>query len=282
MERTAEGFAKALIEFRATAQSLWRAVERVNVDDGSKDFATHALEGRAVDELREKLIDLAEDAETVATELGLRFEHDILLFPGTEDYGATFASGNIFRMAYDEDQNQRLAVQSYTLTFLSEAIAKAKRWQPADGGARGTAQAPQRGTKVVIGHGRSPAWMELRDLLRDTLNLQVVEFNSDPVAGHTHKERLLQMQAVAGMAFLVMTAEDQQPDGEKRPRQNVVHESGYFQGTLGFERAIILLEEGCSLFSNADGINYIGFPKGHIRATFEEVRRVLKREGLLK
>jgi hypothetical protein len=31
-------------------------------------------------------------------------------------------------------------------------------------------------------------------------------------------------------------------------RRHVVHEAGLFQGRLGFERAIILLEDGCKSF----------------------------------
>jgi len=82
----------------------------------------------------------------------------------------------------------------------------------------------------------------------------------------------------AAMAFLIMTAEDEQPDGAVRARENVVHEVGLFQGRLDFSRAIVLLEEGCQEFSNISGLGQIRFPKG---AKFEEVRRVLEQEGLL-
>jgi len=47
----------------------------------------------------------------------------------------------------------------------------------------------------------------------------------------------------AGIALLVLTAEDETADGKEVARQNVVHEAGLFQGRLGFARAIILLEE---------------------------------------
>ena len=85
----------------------------------------------------------------------------------------------------------------------------------------------------------------------------------------------------ASFAFLVMTGEDEQLDGELRPRENVVHESGLFQGRLGFRRAIVLLEDGCEKFSNNAGLGHINFPKGNIRAAFEDVRKVLQREGIL-
>ena len=83
------------------------------------------------------------------------------------------------------------------------------------------------------------------------------------------------------MAFLVMTAEDEQTDGTLHARENVIHEAGLFQGKLGFERAIILLEEGCQEFSNIHGLGQIRFPKGNIKAAFEDIREVLKREGII-
>ena len=86
----------------------------------------------------------------------------------------------------------------------------------------------------------------------------------------------------ASFAFLIMTAEDEQPDGTMRARENVVHEVGLLQGRLGFERAIILLEEGCTQCSNLQGLGQIQFPKGNIGASFGEIRRVLEREQLIK
>jgi predicted nucleotide-binding protein len=56
---------------------------------------------------------------------------------------------------------------------------------------------------------------------------------------------------------------------------------GLFQGRLGFQRAIILLEEGCAQFSNIEGLTQIRFPRNEILAKSEEIRRVLEREGIL-
>jgi Predicted nucleotide-binding protein containing TIR-like domain len=47
-----------------------------------------------------------------------------------------------------------------------------------------------------------------------------------------------------------MTAEDEKPYGKLRARLNVIHEAGLFQGRLGFNKAIVLLEDGCEEFSN--------------------------------
>jgi predicted nucleotide-binding protein len=143
------------------------------------------------------------------------------------------------------------------------------------------AAADRVGTNVFIGHGRSPLWRELKDFVQDRLGLPWDEFNRVPVAGVTNIARLSEMLDAAAIAFLVMTAEDEMADGAVQARMNVVHEAGLFQGRLGFTKAIVLLEDGCEEFSNIQGLGHVHFPKGNISASFEEVRRVLEREGLI-
>ena len=167
----------------------------------------------------------------------------------------------------------------------AEHILRLRRRQQPGREASGTI-----GTKVFIGHGSSLVWRELKDFLENTLRLQVDEFNSVPTAGRATKERLLEMMNEAAFAFLVMTGDDEftvvngedgLPDARRYPRLNVVHEAGLFQGRLGFERAIVLLEDGCEEFSNIEGVTQIRFPRNNIIAKSEEIRGVLRREGLL-
>ncbi|CAG36779.1 TIR domain-containing protein [Desulfotalea psychrophila] len=137
------------------------------------------------------------------------------------------------------------------------------------------------GTNIFIGHGRSHYWRELKDFVSERLHLPWDEFNRVPVAGVTNITRLAQMLDQSCIAFLVMTAEDEQQDGNMHARMNVVHEVGLFQGRLGFERAIVVLEEGCEEFSNIQGLGQIRFPKGNISAIFDEIRQILEREKIV-
>jgi predicted nucleotide-binding protein len=86
----------------------------------------------------------------------------------------------------------------------------------------------------------------------------------------------------ATFTFLAFTAEDEILGGGARVRENVVHETGLFQGKLGFRRAIILIEARCGEFSRIHGLSHIQFPRGNIAATFEQVRQVLEREGVVR
>jgi len=137
------------------------------------------------------------------------------------------------------------------------------------------------GTNVVIGHGHSALWRELKDFVKDRLYLPYDEFNRVQVAGVPNTIRLTQMLDGAAVAFIVLTGDDVQIDGSLRARQNVVHEVGLFQGRLGFTKAILMIEDGCDDFSNVEGLGQIRFPKGNIAAVFEKVREVLEREGIL-
>ena len=135
--------------------------------------------------------------------------------------------------------------------------------------------------KYFIGHGGSPEWRKLKDFLENTLKLPYEEFNRIPQAGKITSVRLKEMLESCCMAFLIMTGEDEHIDGTLHARSNVIHEIGLFQAQLGYERAIILQEEGCEVFSNIHGITYIPFPKGNIRAAFEDIREVVERESVI-
>jgi hypothetical protein len=147
---------------------------------------------------------------------------------------------------------------------------------------RNDRRAERTGTNVFIGHGRSSVWKDLKDFTSERLCLPWDEFNRVPVAGITNIARLSEMLDAASIGFIILTAEDEQADGKLHARMNAVHEAGLFQGRLGFTRAIVLLEEGCEEFSNIQGLGQIRFPKGNVGAVFEEIRRVLEREGIIE
>ena len=134
--------------------------------------------------------------------------------------------------------------------------------------------------KIFIGHGRSHIWRALKDFIEGELKLPYEEFERISTAGKSINNRLEEMLEESCIAFIIMTGEDEQPDGSLRARENVIHEVGLFQGRLGFEKAIILLEDGCARFSNIEGLIYLSFPKGNIKAAFENIREVLKTHNI--
>lgn len=132
--------------------------------------------------------------------------------------------------------------------------------------------------KIFIGHGRSDQWKLLKDHLQEKHGKTVIAYETGARAGHTIRDILEDLIKQSSFALIVMTAEDEQIDGKIRCRQNVVHEAGLFQGSLGFSRAVILLEDGVEEFTNLAGIQYIPFSKNNIKESFGEVLATLRRE----
>lgn len=230
----------------------------------------------ALKELRQKLDKLKShfsrtDYATALQPKGQFITHDTLALQGgfQAPYHIAFATWVMEQQSYAEKAVELARIARHAATYL-------KRRRELKGKIVAKSDGP-----VFIGHGRSALWKELKELLVERLKLEYEEFNRVPAAGRSTKERLLEMLDKCCFAFLIMTAEDEHGDGSKHARQNVVHEAGLFQGRHGFERAIILREDGCEEFSNMAGIVEIRFPKGNLGAVSEDVRGVLEREGII-
>ncbi|HUW07222.1 MAG TPA: nucleotide-binding protein [Williamwhitmania sp.] len=130
---------------------------------------------------------------------------------------------------------------------------------------------------IFIGHGRDQQWKDLKDHLHDKHKYKIESYETGERAGHTIRDVLEKMLDNSTFAILVMTGEDKVAE-QSRARQNVIHEVGLFQGRLGFNKAIVLLEEDTEEFSNIHGINQIRFKRNRIKETFGDVLAVLKRE----
>ena len=134
--------------------------------------------------------------------------------------------------------------------------------------------------RVFIGHGRANDWQTLLiDLQKHDIDVRA--FETGARAGHTIRDILAGALRDTDLALLVLTGEDEQLDGHMRARQNVVHEAGLFQAKLGWDRAILLIEDGVEEFSNAAGVIHLNFPPGGIRGVVGDVLAVIRREGLL-
>src|SRR2546425_4148501 len=164
-------------------------------------------------------------------------------------------------------------------TMVDEINESDRNSSPPTGKTRNGASAIK--STVFIGHGRNPLWARLQLYLQDELGLRVINFESESRIGKPVNSILTQMLNEATFAILVLTAEDDTASGSTRARQNVIHEVGLFQSKLGFDKAILLKQEGVEDFTNVAGLQYIPFSDNKIEQTFYELRRTLEREGLI-
>lgn len=136
--------------------------------------------------------------------------------------------------------------------------------------------------KIFLGHGRSLLWHRVERYLEKDKKLRVEAWESVSHSGEQVVAVLEGLLNSCTFAVLVVTGEDEMAQGPVRARQNVVHEIGLFQGRLGFRRVALLEQWGTESFSNIDGLQTIPFPDQTIEASFPELERMLKREGVIK
>lgn len=137
------------------------------------------------------------------------------------------------------------------------------------------------GGQIFIGHGRSKLWARVQIFLKDDLNLKTIVFEDESRTSETIINILDVFLNNSSFAILIMTAEDETAEGTSRARQNVIHEAGLFQGRLGFDKVIILKQDGVEEFSNVAGLQYIPFTGDNIEQSFYEIQRKFKKLGLI-
>lgn len=133
-------------------------------------------------------------------------------------------------------------------------------------------QAPQR---VFISHGRSNDWRAVQPFIEKDVGLPTIELAQEPNLGRTIIEKLIDNADRCDSAVIVMTGDDVANEDERRVRENVMHEVGFFQGRYGRSMVVLLHEEGVNVPTNLSGVAYIPFPKGKIDAGFHVLQREL-------
>src|SRR6266508_3473913 len=128
---------------------------------------------------------------------------------------------------------------------------------------------------VFISHGANPQWHAVRDFIERECKLPTQVFESHLWSSRQVTEALAEYLRRCGFAVCVLTAEDLAEDGTRRPRQNVIHEAGLFQGRYGFDRVMLLAEEGCALLPERAGLPAIRFPHGRIDVTFRRLQKMI-------
>jgi predicted nucleotide-binding protein len=141
---------------------------------------------------------------------------------------------------------------------------------------------PHKAPCVFIGHGHSSLWRDVDSYIANELHVKTINYERAGHAGEATDKILRNMLDQATFAVLVLTAEDETAEARMRARQNVVHEAGLFQGVLGFERAIMLVQSEVESFSNVAGLRGIRFDSSNIAETFAELRRSLEAQGVIQ
>lgn len=132
---------------------------------------------------------------------------------------------------------------------------------------------------VFVAHGRSPEWLAVKAFVEQRFGVPVYSFESDSWGSRPVTEALSDYLQRCSFAICVLTAEDTTGDGHLVARQNVIHEIGLFQGGRGFDRVLVLVEEGCESVPAAAAPYTAVFPRNAIHRAFWPLDRVLQSHG---
>jgi predicted nucleotide-binding protein len=120
---------------------------------------------------------------------------------------------------------------------------------------------------VFIVHGHDLGTTEMVARLIERLGAQAIILHERPSAGRTVIEKFEEYSDV-GYAVILMTADDQGGISNepyevqnKRARQNVILELGYFLGRLGRSKICALYQDGVEIPSDYSGVLYIKLDK---------------------
>ena len=124
------------------------------------------------------------------------------------------------------------------------------------------------GTNIFIVHGHDVAARStVSDFLRK-LDLNPIVLQEQETGGRTIIENFEAHAENSGFAVILLTGDDMgypsedQSKAQRRARQNVVLEFGYFLALLGRERVRVLYEAGVEMPSDLHGLLYIEMDSG--------------------
>jgi sugar/nucleoside kinase (ribokinase family) len=135
---------------------------------------------------------------------------------------------------------------------------------------------------VFVAHGGGEQWHVLKEFIEQECGLPAYAFESGAWESRNVTEALAQYLDRCSFAVCVLTAEDATQDGRRLPRQNVIHEAGLFQGRYGFDRVLLLIEEGCDFVAGSPGLVTATFPPNAIETVFWRLHKMIRTEGFFR
>lgn len=214
-----------------------------------------------INSVREEVRDIVEDPQ-----------FDVLVVPATTAHPSHFSYSASGSMANAIATARELAtyIDSLLVLYLTP---KSKDLE----------QDASKAGKVFIGHGQNQIVRnKVKNFIRDRCGLQPLVLEDLPSAGHTVMEKLEKYGRTADYAVLILTGDDLvQGRDERRARQNVIQELGWFQGVLGRKRTAILCEEGVEIASNIGGVVYLKFTGNNVEMIFDQLRQEFEEAGII-
>jgi hypothetical protein len=117
---------------------------------------------------------------------------------------------------------------------------------------------------------------EIRDHLEQSLGLKVLDWQRDFAPGGTIMDQIAEAARRCTAGIFLFTRDDLLAESteDAAPRDNVVLETGYFAHSKGFERVLVIREEGSKMPADLGGVIYLNLAdRSNVSATFDTLRR---------
>ena len=117
---------------------------------------------------------------------------------------------------------------------------------------------------------------EIRDHLEKSLGVTVLDWQRDFAPGGTIMDQIAEADRRCTAGIFLFTRDDllSEPTEDAAPRDNVVLETGYFAHSKGFERVLVIREEGSKMPADLGGALYLNLTdRSNVPATFESLKR---------
>lgn len=127
---------------------------------------------------------------------------------------------------------------------------------------KATTPALGKSDKVFVVHGHDDGTKEAVARFISRLGLEPIILHEQPNKGRTVIEKFRDEASEIGFAVVIMTPDDETASGQKRARQNVILELGFFLGSLGPSRVAALVKEPVEKPSDYAGVIYTAIDSG--------------------
>lgn len=119
---------------------------------------------------------------------------------------------------------------------------------------------------VFVSAGQSPLGGQVAEYIEQKLGHEAVVYTPSVNDGRSDIARLEQATDECSFAVIVMAEDD------ARPREVLLHELGFCQGSFGRENVLVLKQEAVADISGFSGIVYALFSGNDIKSVFKRLQ----------
>lgn len=171
------------------------------------------------------------------------------------------------------ERTKSLQLLNAAVELLKERLDHFPEASPAASPAA-TVTASTTSRKVFIVHGHDDGMKEGVARFLSAIGFDPIILHEQPNKGRTIIHKFREVAQTAGFAVVLLSPDDETTAGQRRARQNVILELGFFLGALGPDRVAALKKGDVETPSDFDGVIYTAYEGNWKSALATELQAV--------